>query len=524
MAKKNNNTDVNTRELSPEELKKRQDALDYVHQDRRYVGTKETVAYILNDSSANLNIGEYNDRYIYDIVKIDFRLLALQNSIAGVWDVFNDIFIGVIVEKTRTRWGKFKPWLLFGKIPLTILGLWSWFVPMLFPGMAGDYLPKWIFYFVMSVVTETAGTFSAIAGTGFMATITPHPVERTRLLTQANLISSLFENGPNLLFGVLYDLTINNITGWNLYHLFLSFALPLAALSCALSFYYVFVAKERIMQTIERPSVKMGLKAILTNKPILLLCLSDFLQNFSVGKGRTNYYIDVLGSSSYKTLVGIPASPLSYISYSFITPIRRKFSTKAIWIMEDLWTDMCWLIVFVIGSINKNFKNKWIMLPVMAIEECLEMCVYGLRKVIPNEIRNEAMDYCEWKLGYRAEAMTGVAKDLILKLQGVFMGTINNLIMQAIGYVQGQEIGTQTDRTKWWIFAMGTGIPVITGALGIIPKFFYPLHGERRDAMYADLIERRRLMAERVTNANAEELLVIAQEERKGTYIQNTYD
>ena len=152
------------------------------------------------------------------------------------------------------------------------------------------------------------------------------------------------------------------------------------------------------------------------------------------------------------------------------------------------------------------------------------MCVYGLRKVIPNEIRNEAMDYCEWKLGYRAEAMTGVAKDLILKLQGVFMGTINNLIMEAVGYVQGKEIGTQSDRTKWWIFAMGTGIPVITGALGIIPKFFYPLHGERRDAMYADLLERRRLMAERVTNADAEELLQIAKEEISGAYIQNKYE
>ena len=210
--------------------------------------------------------------------------------------------------------------------------------------------------------TITAGTFSAIAGTGFMATVTPHPVERTRLMTQANLISSLFENAPNLLFGVLYDLTINKVTNWNLYHLFLSFAIPLALLSAALSFYYIFVAKERIMQTIERPSIIMGLKAIVKNKPILLLCLSDFLQNFSVGKSRTNYFIDVLGSSSHKTLVGIPASPISYISYSFIAPIRRKFSTKAIWIMEDLWTDMCWLIVFAIGSINKNFKNKWIML------------------------------------------------------------------------------------------------------------------------------------------------------------------
>ena len=508
---------------SAEDEQRRQEALEYVHQNRRYVGTKETVAYVLNDAAASLNIDHYRDRFIYDVIKIDFRFLAIQNIFAGIWDTFNDLFIGVIVDRTRTRWGKFKPYILFGQIPLTLLGLWMWFVPILFPNTAANYMPKWIFYFFMSVVQETVSTFSSIAGSGFMATITPHPVERTRLITQARLFSSFFENAPSLLFGVLYDLTINNITGWKLSSLFISFGVPLALLSSALSFYFIIVTKERVMQSIEKPSIKMGLKAIFMNKPVMLLCLSEFLQSFSISSGRNNYYIDVLGSSMINTIVGIPASPISYLSYGFITPIRRKLSTKAIWVLEDMWTDMCWLSVFIIGSINKNYKKKWVMIPIFMAEECLEMCVYGLRKVIPKEIQNEAMDYCEWKTGYRAEAMTGVAKSLVLKLQSVFTNALNDIVMHAIGYVQGQTIGTQTDRTKWWIFAMGTGVPIITGALGIIPKLFYPLHGEKRDAMYADLLERRRLMNERVSNANAEELLEIAEKEKEGAYVNNTY-
>ena len=177
---------------------------------------------------------------------------------------------------------------------------------------------------------------------------------------------------------------------------------------------------------------------------------------------------------------------------------------------------MLWLAVFGIGSINNNFMKKGVILPVMAIEEILEMCVYGLRRVVPNEIVNESMDYCEWKNGYRAEAMTGVAQSLIGKLQSTVMGSINAIVMNKIGYQQGLEIGTQTTKTKWWIFALGTGIPIITSSLGIIPKFFYPLSAEQRNKMYTDLQERRDKMAKIMNEASAEEVKAIAKAEMNG--------
>ena len=291
-----------------------------------------------------------------------------------------------------------------------------------------------------------------------------------------------------------------------------------------MSFYFICVTKERVSQSIEKPSVVQGLKAIINNRPILMITLSEFLEGFKVGKGKINYYIDVLGSATYQTIVGIPASPVSTISYAFVAPVRKRISTRAIWILEDLWTDCCWLAVFGIGSIGGMkkglYKNKWVMLPVFAIEEVLEMCVYGLRNVIPNELYNEAMDYCEWKNGYRAEAMTGVARGLVKKLQGIVMSSIQNLIMAEIGYIQGLSIGTQADSTKWWIFAMGTGVPVITGALGVIPKFFYNLNGEERDRMYRELFARREAMRNAVNNAKDEqEVALIAKAQMRGEYI-----
>ncbi|MBQ7121447.1 MAG: MFS transporter [Clostridia bacterium] len=477
---------------------------------RRYIGQRERIGYLLNDVSGSFNIDKYKERFIYDIVLLDFDFLAVFGLFSGLWDVLNDTFIGVIVDRTRTRWGKFKPYILLGKIPLTIIGLWYWFMPVVFSNTAADYAPKLLFYAIFSIICETAGTFTAIAGTGFMSTITPDPIERTSLITMAKLFSGLVgEKLPELAFGLLLDLVNNQVVQWNRTNLFIGFGIFTAIASCLMSFYFICVTKERVPQSIEKPSIIQGLKAIMNNRPILLYTLSEFLAGFAVSKSRINYYIDVLGSATYQTIVGIPASPISTISYAFIAPLRKRYSTKALWILEDVWNDACWMMVFGIGSIggmkNGLYKNKWVMLPLMAIEECFEMCVYGLRNVIPDEILNEAMDYCEWKNGYRAEAMTGVARDLVKKLQGIAMGSIQNFIMKRIGYVQGLSIGTQADSTKWWIFAMGTGIPIITGALGIIPKFFHNLNGEKRDKMYQELFARREAMRNAIENAKDEE-------------------
>ncbi len=485
---------------------------------RRYVGKKETIAYVLNDVAASLNIDDYKERYIYDVVNIDFNLLAIQNVVATVWDSVNDTFIGVLVDKTRTRWGKFRPYILLGEIPLTILGMWYWLIPFIFPGTPGNYLPKWIFYFAMSIITETATTFTTVAKTGFLSTITPEPLERSRLIATANVASHLVEDLPKQIFGIIYDLIANKKIVIKLPRLFASFGIVCAALSAGFALYFVMNSKERVTQSIKQPTVKHCFKAIIRNKPMLTYLISSFLSGFSISKSRTNFYIDVLGSVTWKTIVGIPAFPVKFISYSFVEPLRKRFSTKALWIFEDAWTDMLWLTVFGIGSIKNNFQKKHVILPMMAIEEILEMCVYGLRRVIPAEIKNEALDYSEWKHGYRSEAMTGVSMDLITKLQGAIMGGINNIVMGKIGYVQGKEIGTQTDKTKWWIFALGTGIPIISSSLGIIPKFFYPLSADKRTQMYEELTERRQAMAEFMKTATQKEIDKKAQDQLNGIF------
>ncbi len=490
-------------ENSSNTIKENAPSRDY--QNRRYVGHRETAGYVLNHWASGFNIGKFRNRFIYDVLLISFNHLALMDAIGGLWDVINDTIIGVLVDKTRTRWGKFRPYLVGFNIPMAFLSCFYWFMPFIFAGTSDVDMTKFIAYFIFNIITETAGTFTSISGTGLIATITPNPLERTMLITKGQLLA-IGSNVPELVMGLLLDLVNNNVLHWKLRNLFLSFGLFTNFMAAAANLFFFITSKERVMQSIERPSVIQGLKSIITNKPILLITLSDFLEGFSVGTSMTDYYIDVLGSATLQTIVGIPGGLFSYSSYATIKPLRQRFSTRFLWIFEDIWVDMCWLGACGMGILNNNYLKRKAMIPIMMVEECFEMCVYGVKKVIPTELYNEAMDYCEWKNGYRTEAMTGVARGLITKLQRIANNTVKNLIMNAIGYEQGRKIGTQDSRTKFWMFVMSTGLPVITGALGVLPKFFYPLTGKLRDKMYEDLLERRKVMACAVADADANEL------------------
>lgn len=470
---------------------------------RRYVGNMETAAYIAQDFAASFSIGKYSNRFIWDVVGIDFKINGIVSLFTGAWDIINDTFISTIVDRTRTRWGKFRPYLIWMKIPLTLFGMLYWFMPLFFPNTSTTYLPKLIYYFAFNIINETAGTFLNISQTGLLSTITPNPEERVRLISQAKFFSRfLGEQIPEWTMGILIDLINSQKIHMKLSNLFITMGSITAILSAAMTFWFYLSSRERVMQSLEKPKVIDGLKAIVNNKPLLLITLSDFLSGFGISQSRSDYYIDVLGQASLQTIVGIPAYPILNISYSFVSPLRKKFTSKKLWIAEDIWTDMCWLIVFGIGSMKKNFMKRKVMIPVMMIEEFVEMWVYGLRHVIPDELYNEAMDYCEWKNGYRVEAMTGVAKGLVTKMQSVVMNSVKSFILAKIGYVQGQAIGTQSDSAKWWLFALGTGIPIITSAFGIIPKFFYPIDNKMRARMYNDLTERRHLMADEIQGKN----------------------
>ena len=252
------------------------------------------------------------------------------------------------------------------------------------------------------------------------------------------------------------------------------------------------------MQKLEKPSIKDSFKSILNNKPLFILTITEFLSAFSMDSGLNYYYRNVLGLSSMSTIVGIPGAFVSPSSYAYVTKARERFSTRTLWIVSSHLGDFLMIFVFLIGSINKNYKKLAVMIPAFMIRETIWMSIYGIKSVIPEELRNETMDYGEWKNGYRTEGMTGVTKDLAKKLVGTLGASIKAFILSKIGYVEGAGFGGQSERTEFLLFAMSTLLPVATCIFGLIPKFFYNFSKEERDRMYRELAERRQAVADSV--------------------------
>ena len=491
-----------------------------VPKDRRYVGSKETFAYILDDIAQSFNIGKYDDVFKMNILKIDLVLQSVTNGIISIWDIINDIFLAAIVDKTRTRWGKFKPWLVVYAIPGVLLTVLYWALPI-FMGTdgVGSNIPKFAIFLILQVFQNLAGSLIAIVRQGMTSTITPNIIDRTRLITSANLLSGFVEKAPEILMGLLIDIYINSPAkqvlqfanpemyqaGYN--RMFVLGGVITAVVSGLFALYYAFVAKERVMQTVDKPSIFSGIKSVVTNKPLLLITLSEFLGAFSLNSGTNLYYIEVLNLASMSTIVGIPGAVVSPISYSYVPWARSKFSTKALWIAGSHIDSVLMLGVFAAGKFIKvggkpGYESLAVMIPSFMLRETIWMFFWGIRKVIPEEMRNEAIDYGEWKNGFRSEGMTGVAKGLITKMVNTVKGIIQPLLFKAFGYDPKANQGAQTPQARYALFFMCTLLPVVTGILSIVPQLFYDLQGEKRDRMYMELRERRKAIAAEVNEFN----------------------
>ncbi len=489
---------------------------------RRYVGTKETLGFIIWDAAQSFNINIYSDRFITSIVGVDLGLQTIVNSINSVWDIINDIFFGAVVDKTRTRWGKFRPYLLFLAVPGCILTSLYWLMPHLFVGASQTDIIKFVFYLVLSVSREGVTTFQTISRTGLMSTITPHPVDRTRLITLANFASGFFgeklpEQAVTILIDVLRNLYVHDSSKLSKAYtnLFVGMGIFTTVASSASSFWFFYNSKERVMQSIKSPSVIQSVKSVINNKPLLLITLSDFLSGFAIKGREDDYYTDVLHFSSMTLVAGIPAAPISPLSYSWVPWMRERFSSRLLYILAKEIGNILYIPVFLFGciGIKKDYSGGMYQKVVpmgfaMAIWELIWTLFFGLKSVIGTEMYNEAMDYCEWKNGYRTEAMASVAKGIAAKISSNTSAVVTTALKKMIGYeADAFRTGTeQTDKVKFFLFAMFTIIPAVTGSLGIIPMLFYDLNNDKKERMYAELLARRNLMSATVADGNEDAL------------------
>lgn len=498
--------------------------------DRRVISRKETIGYMLFDSFKGFNIDGHKEHFTVNVLKIGWNLQSYYNIFAGIWDILDDLLIAGIVEKTRTRWGKFIPYMAMSGLPLAFIALCYWCLPAIF-GQANvdntEYLPKFFAWALLETINEVFQNFKSAGVGGYMATVTPYPSDRRRLLAISSYASIILSRIPDLVIEFTMDFITNGLVksvkgneSAALTKAFMILGPTTMFISGLVITWYCSIAKERVHQKIEVPKLKESLRVVFTNRPLLAKMIADALGSFGTGVSTNDYYRYVLYMTTFETFAGIPSFFFQPIGFSKYNTFAAKYSTKSLYMISQVFAKTFYIPVWLYGrffkfSKGKNkgqyfFQNRWAMLPITAVWECIYATFWGIKNISGSEIGNECNDYIEWKYGQRNEATLSVAGSLICKIPARLNGVFQPQFKKWIGFDQNKYdlVEPQSFQAQKWLFAFST---IITSALvlsSMIPMFWYNIDKETRDRMYRELNERRVKTAEKINSlqgAEAEE-------------------
>ncbi len=233
--------------------------------DIRYVGVKETIAYGLGNAGQcfgyTVIASSYLSLFFTKVFGVPPEAVAAMMLFLGLWDSINDPLMGTIIDRTRTRYGKLRPYLLLVPIPLGITTILLFAGPTILGDNASS-TAKIIYMFIAYFMWELFYTLGDVPFWGLSAAISPSPSDRTRVISSARFISSLGGLGLVLLV-LLMDLSNNGVIGASLSQVYLIIALIAGTLGMALFSLSGFCTKERVVQSIKEPSVLDGFKSLI---------------------------------------------------------------------------------------------------------------------------------------------------------------------------------------------------------------------------------------------------------------------
>ena len=481
--------------------------------DIRYVGVKETVAYGIANAGQcfgyNIIAGSYLSLFFTKVFGVPPTAVGTMMLVLGLWDTFNDPLMGSLIDRTRTRYGKLRPYLLIVPIPLGLATIMLFAGPQILGDKAED-VAKIIYMFISYFIWELFYTLGDVPFWGMSAAISPSPSDRTRVISSARFVSGLIGGLSTTILVVLMDLSNNGSIPLSLSQVFLLMAIISGTFGMALFSLSGICTKERVVQTVKEPSVFDGFKALIQNKPLLLIVIGNVLVAIS-GIGnffQTYYYSEVVQMNSLTLIVYLPGTILGFITYLLIPKIKQRFDNRQIIFLNGFVRLIMGTLVFFVGL--KCFTNVWVVVPLLMVQNLLFSFFNTINMVIPTEMIGDTIDYMEWKTGKRNEGVSFSVLTFVGKLTGSISGTIGNWLLPVIG-LSFVTMGTETvtikayEYTDTLIWGMFTLAPAILGLLPLIPYIWYDLTGDKLKQIREEMDERRTLLSSVVSGGSENE-------------------
>lgn len=463
---------------------------------RSFLGTKEIAALGLSNLGSSLAEGYMGSFLMYfftSVFRIDYRYISLMYFLVTIWDAMNDPMMGIVFDKTRTRFGKARPYLLFTPIPLGICVALLFLGPIFFQGADLLDMRKIVYMFITYFLWETFNTINGVPKGNLPLLMSPNPTERNKLFAVSNFLHEIGRGLPSLIIAPMIDLSKSGIIKVSVTNSFAIIGVSVAILGTFLSLFAFFGTRERVMLIPKQPPVLQGVKYVFNNKPLLLQVLAGVMGCLGgIGGIYVNFfYIDVMGSATMSLVCGAVGTVIKYASFGLIPWFFKRFKTKQMFFGFKIYVTVLKAIMFLVG--RKFLHNLPMLAVTVIVVQALYSFVDGANGVLNSELGADVQDYMEWQTGTRQEGTTGAVTGIISKFGNAISSAASAIVLNMVGYQQGAK--EQSDDTKYKIFAMFAIVPQLLGLFSLIPWFFYDLWGDKRDKMRAELAQMREVRA-----------------------------
>jgi len=346
--------------------------------------------------------------YYQDILGVSAIAMGIILMIARVFDAFNDPIMGVVVAKTKTRWGKFRPWLLIGTITNAVILYLMFAAP---PALSGSGLVAYaaITYILWGVTY----TMMDIPFWSMIPAFTEGGKEREGLTTLARSCAGV----GSALITIITMLCVTALGQGDERVGFKLFALIIAALFIAFIGFACMTIKEKSTVDVESPSVGQMFKALLQNDQAVTVVISIVLINCAlyITSNLLIYFFKYdFGGESWEasyTLFNAFGGGIQILSMMVFFPLFRKFlSTVQVFYtsMGMAITGYAVLLVLMLNNVNNIY--------ILFIPGFFVFVAFGMLTVLTTVFLANTVDYGELKNNRRDESVIFSMQTFVVKL------------------------------------------------------------------------------------------------------------
>ena len=412
---------------------------------------------------------------IFGLSLIDAGVLVL---VTRIWDAVSDPMMGIIADRTNTRWGKYRPYLLWVAPLFSIAGILLFTTPDL------NYGGKLIWAYVTYILMMTVYTAINVPYGAMLGVMTSDSNEKTVFSS----FRMFFAYGGSFISLFLWEPLTNLMGGYNTPGGWF-WAMVTISIACFLMFIICFTLTREHLKTVSTVSVGSDFKALLSNKPWWLLIGAALCFNlFNTVRGATVAYFfqDIIGPDVSLAFFGIMfafyaglflgvGEVSNMAGVASCVPIANKLGKKTTFILVNASLVVLSILFYFIPCTPGGF---WVML----IFQVLISILTGIMSPLVWSMYADVSDYAELKFRTASTGLIFSSSSMAQKFGGAIGGAAVLWLLSAFGYVTdadqlsaGVVQPSAALECLRWLMSF---IPAAVAALSVLVVTFYPLTTE----------------------------------------------